>query len=150
MQNEIAAHLTSLGDSLDGIVACLDGLDAAQLNWRPVEGGSNSLCVIATHSLASAEEAVLEVLGGQPVHRVRDEEFLARGDSADPLRRRWADLRPRFSAMLETLPAAELDRERDHHRRGRISGRQALLLVTAHAATHLGEAQLTRTLLDAR
>ena len=150
MQNEITAHLTSLSDSLDGIVACLDGLDAEQLNWRPVEGGSNSLCVIATHSLASAEEAVLEVLGGQPVHRVRDEEFLARGDSADPVRRRWAHLRPRSAAPLEPLPAAALDRHPAPPPPRPPPAPPPLVLVTAHAATHLGEAQLTRTLLDAR
>ena len=48
------------------------------------------------------------------------------------------------------LTREDLDRARQHPRRGIITGRDVLIVVARHAAEHWGEAQLTRSLMNAR
>ncbi len=55
-----------------------------------------------------------------------------------------------IETALASLPAGALEGERRHPRRGPLTGRELLLVVTRHAAEHWGEAQLTLNLLKAR
>lgn len=48
------------------------------------------------------------------------------------------------------LTREDRDRARHHPRRGIITGRDVLIVVACHAAEHWGEAQLTRSLMNAR
>lgn len=145
---EIELYLGAIGRSLSRLVATLDDLDAPSLNWRPNAEDANSLFVIVTHMLSNAEENILGTLCGEPVERQRTLEFVAEGTSAAPLVARWDDLYARMQASLEQLPAAALEAEVRHPRRGAITGRQVLLVVARHAEEHRGEAELTRHLLD--
>jgi hypothetical protein len=43
-----------IASSLDRLVACLDGLDADGLNWRPAATEANSLYALTTHTLGNA------------------------------------------------------------------------------------------------
>ena len=52
--------------AIERILACLDGLDAEGLNWRPPAPETNSLYVLAFHSMGSAEAAIIGELGGDP------------------------------------------------------------------------------------
>ena len=63
---------------------------------------------------------------------------------------RWNELKDQLSDAIQALPPTELDRERDHLRRGSITGRELLIVVARHAAEHYGQAQLTRDLLTAQ
>lgn len=146
---EIAAADRALADTITRLLACLDGLDAAQLNWRPPVEGGNSVYILAVHTLANVEESVIEVLGGEPVGRIREQEFVAQGDSAAALQARWAALQPRVRTTLTTLTPEILAREHRHPRRGLMSGRDVLLRTLRHAAEHLGHAELTRDWLKA-
>jgi hypothetical protein len=146
-RREMDGYYRFISDSLDRMIACLDGLDEGQLNWRPPADGANSVWVLAVHSLANAEENILSILGGRPSTRDRDAEFRARGVSPEALRERWSTLRPSLQEAIRTLPPADLDREYAHPRRGTLTGREILLLVTQHAAEHLGHAEVTRDLL---
>jgi hypothetical protein len=147
---EIAAFCRYLFDSVDGIVECLEGLDAQQLNWRPPAASANSLYVLAVHTMANVEEAILQVLCDQPVARDRDAEFVAAGPSAGALRDRWSALREAVWTGLAALPPTFLDQEYVHPRRGPMPGREVLLVTTRHAAEHWGHAELTRDLLLAK
>lgn len=138
-----------IASSLDRLVALLDRLDAANLDWRPPAPETNSLLALATHTLGNAEENLLETLGGQPIGRDRAGEFAARDGSAAAVAARWTALRPRLAAALAGLPAGALDAPRPHPRRGAITGREVLIVVARHAAEHLGQAALTRDLLRA-
>ena len=129
-------------------MGCLDEFNQDALNWRPAQD-ANSLYVLATHILASCEESILEVLGGRPVGRTRDEEFLATGVSAEPIQAQWARSKGLLLQVLGEVSTADLDREYDH-RLGRLTGRQTLILVVGHSAEHLGHAELTRDLLKSR
>ncbi|HEX5505757.1 MAG TPA: DinB family protein [Thermomicrobiales bacterium] len=146
---EIATCWRYIASSLDRLVGVVQGLDAADLQWRPPAPETNSLAALATHTLGNAEENLLGVLCGRPVRRDRDAEFAASAPSAAELAARWADLRARLETALAALPAAELAREREHPRRGAITGLAVLLVVARHAAEHLGQAALTRDLLRA-
>jgi hypothetical protein len=146
---EVAAAERALDDTLTRLLACLDGLAPDQLNWRPPVEGGNSVYILAVHTLANVEESVIEVLGGEPVGRVREQEFVAQGDSAAALLARWAALQPRLHATLTALTPDVLAREHRHPRRGLMSGRDVLLLALRHAAEHLGHAELTRDWINA-
>ena len=144
---ELASFAGFICRSIDRVVACLDGLDAQALNWRPPADGANSLSVLAVHTMANAEENILGTLCGRLGERRREHEFAIRGEAAEALRERWLRLRAQIEATLAGLPLAELDREHQHPRRGPLTGWEILIVVARHAAEHQGQAELTRDLL---
>jgi hypothetical protein len=132
--------------SIERILLCLEGLNEEDLNWRPLDN-ANSLYVLATHMMGNIEANILGVLCHQKVNRHREEEFKAWGDSAGPIIKRWRELQDTISVHLAELPLNALDREYEHPRRGKITGRDLLITITRHAAEHVGHAELTRDLL---
>jgi hypothetical protein len=147
---EVASFQRFIFGTIDDLVQSLEGLSAAELNWRPTPPDTNSLYAIATHVLGNAEENVLRTVCGLPVVRSRAAELAAAGTTWEPLREHWRELRGRIEAALARLTDGDLDRERRHPRRGPLTGREVLLVVARHAAEHWGEAQLTKSLLRAR
>lgn len=146
---ELGSFRVFIFNTIEHLVGSLDGLDEADLNWRPPAPDTNSLYATVTHVLGNAEENLLRTLCGQPKRRDRQGEFAAAGTSAAPVRERWHELRASIEAAFGELPASALDRVREHPRRGPLTGREVLLVVARHAAEHWGEAQLTRSLLAA-
>jgi hypothetical protein len=147
--NEATTSIDPLIDGIERIIRCLDGMDADGLNWRPPAPETNSLYVLAFHTMGSVEEAVFQVLGGEPVQRDRDAEFRASGDSAEPLYARWESLKVRLRETLASLPPAAMDKEVQHRRFGVMPGRKFLMLTVQHPAEHAGHAELTRDLYRA-
>jgi uncharacterized damage-inducible protein DinB len=143
---EIESLWSYIRRSVDRILACLDGLDEDDLNWRPLDS-ANSLYVLAVHMMANVEANILGVLCFQNIVRHRDEEFKARGSSVEPVLQRWRDVQERVSLCLMKLSSVDLDREYEHPRRSKITGRDLLITVARHAAEHVGHAELTRDLL---
>jgi len=146
---EIVAFADPLITAIERIFACLDGLDAEGLNWRPPAPQTNSLYVLAFHTMGSAEAAIIGELGGEHVERDRDAEFTASGDARAPLDARWRALEPRLRATLNRLTAADMEKTVHHRRFGAMSGRSYLILQTQHPTEHAGHAELTRDLLKA-
>ncbi|MBX3010042.1 MAG: DinB family protein [Caldilineaceae bacterium] len=132
--------------SVDRLLACLAGLDAAALNWQPLPT-ANSLYVLATHLLGNLDETVLGLICGATVVRDREAEFRAQGQDANALQQHWLQLQAQITPHLAQLTVAELDQERIHPRRGVLTGRSILIIVARHAAEHLAHAELTRDLL---
>ena len=151
MQNprEVDIFWHRIRHTVDELVACLEGLDSDSLNWSPLDD-ANSLYVLATHTMGNVRHNLLNVLCGLPITRDRDAEFVATGASAAEIGARWNELKARISDAIEGLPAAELDRDRQHPHRGVITGREVLVVVAGHAAEHYGQAQLTRDLVRAK
>jgi hypothetical protein len=135
--------------SIDQLLATMEGLRADEINWSPI-GDANSLYVLATHTLGTTAENVLEVLCGRPVNRQRDAEFTAHGDSPAALQSRWQALRADIEAQLAHISDTALSEPRAHPRRGQISGREVLIVVARHCAEHMGQAFLTRDLVLAQ
>ena len=138
-----------ISSTMDQLLATLDGLTAAEINWSPI-GDANSLYVLATHTMGNITQNLLEVLCGQPVHRQRDAEFTAQGDTPDALHTQWQNLRVRIQEQLEQINDASLSQPRTHPARGQVSGRDILIVVARHSAEHMGQAFLTRDLILAR
>lgn len=132
--------------SVDRILSCLEGLEEDDLNWRPLES-ANSVYVLAVHMIANVEANILGVLFFQNIIRHREEEFKARGSSVEPIQQRWLDIQERISSRLAQLSLSDLDKEYEHPRRGKITGRDLLITIARHAAEHVGHAELTRDLL---
>lgn len=147
-ESEIALLGRKIFEQVDRVIDCGDGMDAAALNWKPA-ANTNSIWVLATHLMGNLRQNILVVLGGAPDTRDRDAEFAASGDDGAELHRRWGELRAQLQARLGELPAAVLDQEYDHPRRGRTTGRELLLNAATHAAEHAGHAEMTRDLFRA-
>ena len=146
---ELESFRRFIFSTIDQLIGALDGLDEKGLNWRPPAPETNSLYGIAMHVLGNAEENLLATLCGQPFKRNRPGEFAARGKSANDASAEWMVLRDRIDRAFAELPPDALDRERRHPRRGAVTGREVLQVVSRHAAEHWGEAQLTKNLLKA-
>jgi hypothetical protein len=146
-RSEAGTYWRYISSSLDRLVAL--ALDGEGMVWRPPAPNANSIAGLAIHTLGNAEENLLETLCGQPRRQDRSDEF-SRQMSRDELGARWDDLRARLEAALSELPDSALDEDRNHPRRGVISGRDVLIVVARHAAEHLGQAELTRDLWQAQ
>jgi hypothetical protein len=145
----IAALSQSICGSSDRLINCLDGLEGAQLNWRPEANESNSIYAIVSHALSAEERFILGRICGQEVDLPAGPAWAAEGDSAEPLRARWSGLKGRIQSALGTCSDADLDREVEHPRLGKMSGWSLLVLVDRHTAEHVGHVELTRDLLRA-
>ena len=143
---EVDSFWRFIVSSENHIIDCLDGLDEEDLNWRPLDN-ANSLYVLATHMMGNMEEVILGTLCGQKISRRREEEFKVVGNSAEFVRQTWREAQERISSHLAKLSQVELNKEYDHPRRGKLTGRDILIVVVRHAAEHMGHAQLTRDLL---
>lgn len=136
----LAGRLT---DTIERLVEAVGAVDAGRLAWRPT-AETNSMYVLAVHTIGQAEENVVEVLGGEAVGRDRAAEFAAAGASAEAVRARWAAVRPRLERILDGIREAEWEREREHPRlKIPVRGRDIVLIATTHAAEHLGHVELT-------
>ena len=129
------------------LLKAVDGLDDAALNWKPPAAGANSLLVLATHAIASAEDHVVRRSAGKTVVRDRDAEFRTVGD-ASGLAGRSAEVLSRIGEALGELEGRfEEEREAPSSRYvGRWTVRDALLHAIAHTVEHVGQAELTRDL----
>jgi hypothetical protein len=143
------AFFTVVDESIEWILGAADGLDATMLNLVPVQGG-NCLYAIAIHTMANAERNILSSYCGQAYEYDREAEFAARANGdIGSLRTTWENLRPRLIAGLAAAGPEAFTSDCDHVRMGRVKGWEVLVQVSRHAAEHVGEARLTRRLLDA-
>jgi uncharacterized damage-inducible protein DinB len=139
------------------VIAQLNGLPDSTLN-RPVPlPDTNTLFALGTHTVGMGEFWVLALVGGRRIERNRSAEFHASGSGPELIARfeRWiADVH----AVLDDLPAAALDEPADPPAEFRttgnlgaqpLTGRDCLLHVVEHSATHLGQMQITAQLLAA-
>ena len=149
MDKEIDSFWRAIVSSVNHMVSCLDGLNEEDLNWKPLDN-ANSLYVLPNHMMSNMEETILGVLCGQGIKsRQREDDFKVAGSSIEPTKQKWHDLQERMASALAQLPQNALDKEYAHPRRGRITGRDLMIVVTKHAAEHVGQADLTRDLLFA-
>jgi uncharacterized damage-inducible protein DinB len=153
MGAEIEAHRRHIRSLLERVCGCLEGLNEAQLNWRPPMPGANSVYVIAAHTLGNARAFVLGIACGWPIERDRPAEFRASGSDAADLTVQAQRLSDDIDAALAALAPSALDQRllppRSLFGEGElreISVREALLHVVEHASLHLGQLQITRDL----
>lgn len=144
--HEVAMFWRYLESSLDNFIKLAQSLEPEALHWKPPAPDANSIAVLITHTLGNVRENVLEILCGEPVHRRREEEFVDHPVTIESFATDWQTLKPILVQALSAVPASEMERVRNHPRRGDLIGREVLIVVTRHAAEHLGQAELTRDL----
>ena len=149
---ELQSFRIRFGYELDRLLETIADLDDEAVNWKPPVPSANSLLVLVTHALASAEEHVVGKAAGKTVVRNRDAEFATTGGSGH-LAARAAEVRRRIDEALAGLEG-RLDEERDppidkwpSGARGTV--RDRLIHSVSHTAEHVGHAQLTRDLYNA-
>jgi hypothetical protein len=152
VDSEIETYSRWIRSLFERVVASLEGLSKAQLNWRPPIEGANSVYVIAAHTLGSARACVLGVACAQDMGRDRPAEFRATGGYAE-IFDETRELLSEMKTALAGLPASALERRvvpsRELWGEGEvreISVRQALMAAVEHAAIHLGELHIAREL----
>ncbi len=131
-------------DTLDHIMACLDGFDEQQLNWRPPVQGGNSLYGLAFHALANTEGDILGHLRGQSVQRDRKQELATVAPSAASLHQRWQERRKALEDFITSLTPADLECEYELIGRGMKTGRETLLMTLRHISEHWGHMEIIR------
>jgi hypothetical protein len=149
-ESEAQMYSSTLVRRVDQIVDSMDGLSPDEVNQPPPVPEANSLAVLAVHTMANVEENIFEIIGGQDVGRNREEEFRVKGKTAEEIKQDWESLRQRVIDFLNNATPEMLDREYEHFRRGKITGRKVLLSATVHAAEHAGHAELTRDWLKSQ
>ncbi len=124
---------------IDRVIGASDGLSAAQLAWTPGAKGTNSLLIIAAHTVGAAERHILVNIAGRKPSGTREEEFEAKADIAG-VRARWETVKRGIVDVLDNLPPGRLDDDLV----GPVSTRsvQAMIIrAIAHAAEHAGQAE---------
>ena len=146
---EVETFWRFISSSLDRLVGVLNGQPNEILNWRPPAPETNSIYVLAHHTLCNTRVNLLGNLCGQRVERDRDSEFAVVAGAGTPPDASWIDFRRELEEALSALTAESLDAQHAHHWRGTITGREILIIVARHSAEHLGQAELTRDLAHA-
>ena len=137
-----------LFEEVERVLSAAEGLNATELSWTPSTNGTNSLLVLAAHTVGAAERHVVRTVGGGVATGTSDEEFAVRGDMA-PIRARWDAVRRKIVETIDDMPPGRLDDAVPKpSRTGTIHG--VLVHAIAHAAEHAGQAELTRDLIKER
>ncbi len=156
MNAEISLYVAELHRLLDKLGTSVEGLEEAQLNWRPPLPGANSRYVLVAHVLGNLEAWVLGIACGQAIDRDRPAEFASSGPDAGALVEQAQALGHRFDEALAQLPEDALDEKREPSKllwgEGAPeprTGREALMETIEHAAVHIGHIHLTRDMAEA-
>lgn len=148
MLPEIAEYLKSLETRRTRIFETLASAPPEAWNWTPTRDETNSLFVLATHSIGSEHGWIFEVLGRGARTRDRSAEFHARGDALDELRAQYAQVKHETNEILGALTNEDLMTTRHRESHGDVTVRWIILHVIEHGSEHLGQMELTRQLWE--
>jgi uncharacterized damage-inducible protein DinB len=150
---EIDQYAKELRKLFGRLCKSVEGLSDEQLNWRPPAAQTNSIFAIATHTLGNARAWILGICCGAPIDRDRPAEFRASGKEASPIVAGAHGLLAEIEPALRKLPVESLDELREPRQQlwgagtvEPVTGREAILHVVEHFATHLGQIEVTRDL----
>ena len=135
--------------SLDRLVTLALEMTEEQRARVPDFEAFNSVATLVGHTLGNAEDNLLGTLCGLKVVYDREADFEAPIVDASDIRRRWDSLQARVTEEVARLSDSDVLEVRQHPRRGEIHGLEVLLVVARHAAEHLAQAEMTRTIVEA-
>ena len=149
--------LTSARDLLrrarDDLRAAIDGLPPDALNWRPAAADTNSIAVLATHSLTSTREWLSVAVDAPLPARDRPTEFQFEAASATELLAFTDALFEDCLSLIDSSRTVDWAALRHHWDPGRdieLFAAWALLHALEHLREHVGQMSLTRQLWEAR
>jgi uncharacterized damage-inducible protein DinB len=147
MQQFFEDYLNNLNELHSDIENAIDGLTPAALDWVP-QSDMNSIGVMVFHLTGAERYLIGEVITGDNSNRDRDAEFKVQGMELNALFKRLADNRAYISGVLEGLTLADLETRRMFRHQREVTVGWVLGHALKHTATHMGQIQLTRQLLD--
>jgi len=146
----IAAAREILDDSIEQLLAALDGCSVEQLNRRPAGDDTNPLAVLAIHALHSTRAWLSVAIGAQVPLRDRPAEFAVIVDDAEAFLLGVDELASSCRSVLDTGAAFDPDRigtapwRPPPHDIEPVTSAWAMIHALAHLREHVGHAQLTR------
>lgn len=149
MIDEVAEIWNALNETLERMLAAASELSDDELHWTPPSPQANSTAVLLVHTMGSIDETIVQVLGGEDVHRDRDSEFVRQGVTASTLADQWSAQKTRLEPVFAATDASQLSATHTHPRRGDVTGRNVLVGALAHAREHLGQVELIRDVVVA-
>jgi uncharacterized damage-inducible protein DinB len=126
------------------------------LNWKPAGKDTNSIAVLATHSLHSTRSWLCTALGEALPDRDRDSEFRMAAVDPGALLDLFDRMSSECAALFERERTVDWGAIRRTHTRPdasdaiEVPAAWALLHAIEHLREHLGQMQLTRQLWDER
>jgi len=153
-------HITAAKDllnvTLDDMRPAIEGASREALNWRPGADDTNSIAVLAVHSMTSTRSWLSVAVGAPLPERDRPAEFRAEAENAQALLAFVADMERDCVALLDGARGVDWTAVRRTHPRPRpgageqVTGAWALLHALEHLREHSGQMALTRQLWEQR
>src|SRR3990172_2370464 len=138
-------HFRRLHESCNEI---LSGLTKEALDWSPGES-MNSIAVLVTHVAGSEKFWIGDIAMQEPSGRVREAEFIVKGDGAAHLSSLLDSSLAYIQGAFARLTRDDLDQPRTSPLDGKTYDvAWSIAQSLAHTALHLGHIQLTRQLVD--
>jgi uncharacterized damage-inducible protein DinB len=151
----IAAGREIIDQALSDMRGCIAGAQPQALNWQPAGDGTNSIAVLAVHSLHSTRSWLSVALGATLPPRDRPAEFLASAADVAALVATIDGMESDCIALLDAATAPDWSAARQTHPRpagdepSRVPAAWAFLHALEHLREHVGQMLLTRQLWDA-
>ena len=151
----IAAARGLATDAFDVLRRAATGLSADALDWEPAGPDTNSIAVLATHSLNATRLLMSLAVGLDQPARDRDAEFEATSGGADRLLGLIDEISGECLAILDEAPHdIDWSQLRDLQRADGSTTQRPAAFFIVHAVDHLrghaDEASLTRHVWEAR
>ena len=133
----------------------IDGASSDALNWPPAGDDTNSIAVLAVHSMTSTRSWFSVAVGAPLPERDRPSEFRATASGAEDLIAFIEGMERDCAKLLDEAESVDWSAVRTTHARPndaseRVSAAWALLHALEHLREHTGQVLLTRQLFGAR
>jgi uncharacterized damage-inducible protein DinB len=152
-----AARYLLLREQLPLLRECVAESPSEALNWRPGGADTNSIAVLATHTMHSLRSWMSVALGAPLPDRDRESEFRVTVDAASELLALvdtlTADVERLLDGANDSIDWAAMRKRQPRPNPGAresVPAGLALLHAIEHASAHVAHMQLTRQLWDAR
>ena len=144
-----------VGESLKELRSSIEGLPVEALNWRPAGDATNSIAVLATHTVYATRLWLSMAMGALLPERDRNSEFRASVDDPAALLRLVDELSDECRVVLRPGEAVDWGAARKTHGLGgdappEVTAAFALIHATEHLRGHVDQISLTRQLWEAR
>ena len=138
-------------EALVELRSSIEGLPVEALNWRPTDDETNSLAVLATHTLYATRMWLSLAMGAPLPDRDRDSEFRASADDAASLLRLVDKLSEDCRVVLRSTDEVDWAAMRETRGRGgdappEVTAAYALIHPTEHLRGHVDQMALMRHL----
>jgi uncharacterized damage-inducible protein DinB len=144
----LADYLVEFDFVHDSIVKTLEGLSHEAVNWSPGPE-MNSMAVLVAHMSGAQRAQIHQMIGGETIDRVRDEEFRSVAEDGDALVAFIRGVSEHSRAIIEPMTPEDLDREVQTPQ-GPRNASWPLFHALQHTAEHMGQLLLTRQLWEQR